>query len=101
MSDLVTAAVEYGSEHVNSSMTEEKVEVYYMDQQAVERRLGAKTRFQDVASARMLRIRPRAFANERAVLVSIDDAEHTSLVEGPKVEEEHINRHSPHDRIQS
>jgi len=56
ISELVTAAVEYGAEHVDSEIREENVDVRYMDLQAVERRVGAKTRYADVSQARVLRI---------------------------------------------
>jgi len=38
---------------------EDKVDVKYMDLQGVERRVGAKTRFEDVKKARVLRITRR------------------------------------------
>ena len=34
---LITAAVEYGAEHVDAAIREDNVDVQYMDQQAVER----------------------------------------------------------------
>jgi len=77
ISGLITAAVEYGAEHVDSEIREENVDVRYMDLQAVERRVGAKTRFADVAQARVLRICRRKLATiqescqeERASLVT-------------------------------
>jgi len=54
--DLVCAAVEYGAEAVDPDIREDNIEVKYMDLQGVERRVGAKTRFDDVKRARLLRI---------------------------------------------
>ncbi len=72
ISELVTAAVEYGAEHVDAEIREDNVDVRYMDLQAVERRVGAKTRFADVARARVLRISRRKLTTiqeEKATLV--------------------------------
>jgi len=54
--DLVSAAVEYGAEAVDPEIREDNIDVKYMDLQGVERRVGAKTRFDDVKRARLLRI---------------------------------------------
>ena len=54
--ELIAAAVDYGAEHVDSEIREDNVAVRYMDSQGVERRVGAKTRFADVARARALRV---------------------------------------------
>ena len=43
-------------EHVDAEIREDNVDVRYLDAEGVERRLGAKTRFADVTSARALRV---------------------------------------------
>ena len=49
-------AVEYGAEAVDPDIREDNIDVKYMDLQGVERRVGAKTPFDGVKRARLLRI---------------------------------------------
>ena len=53
---MAAQAVEYGAEAVDPDIREDNIDVKYMDLQGVERRVGAKTRFDDVKRARLLRI---------------------------------------------
>ena len=55
MQDLLAAAVDFGNEVVDAEMNEKNVEFHYLDQNSVERRVGAKTHFADVARARVSR----------------------------------------------
>ena len=56
MSELIAAAVDYGSEIVDANICEENCELHYMDNHGTERRVGGKTRFEDVKLARVLRV---------------------------------------------
>ena len=50
--------MEHGAEHVDAEMRTENADVRYMDHHGIERRVGAKTRFEDVVGARALQPRP-------------------------------------------
>jgi len=56
ISELVVAVMEHGVEHVDAEMRAENADVRYMDHHGIERRVGAKTRFEDVVGARALHI---------------------------------------------
>ena len=60
MQELLAAAVEYGNEILDAEVRHDNVDVTYMDLQGVERRVGAKTNFEDVRGARVLRLTKRA-----------------------------------------
>lgn len=56
VSELIAGIVDYGSEAVDPELSSQNIEVRYMDDHGVERRLGAHTSFCDVRSARMIRV---------------------------------------------
>lgn len=56
VNELITAAMEHGSEVVDREIRADTADVRYMDANGVERRVGAKTRLEDVRRARVLRV---------------------------------------------
>ena len=66
MQDLLAAAVEFGNEVVDAEINEKNVEFHYLDSNGVERRVGAKTRFIDVARARVLKVSRRSAPPDEA-----------------------------------
>ena len=66
MQDLLAATVDFGNEVVDAEMNDKNVEFHYLDQNSVERRVGAKTRFADVARARVLKVSRRSAPPDNA-----------------------------------
>ena len=63
MAELLTAAIDYGNEIIDAEVRPDNVDVQYMDAQGVERRVGAKTRFENVRGARVLRVSRRTYSS--------------------------------------
>ena len=61
--------IEYGAEAVDAEIRHDNTQFQYMDLQGVERRLGAKTPFELVKCARVVRVsrKPSAQATETTI----------------------------------
>jgi len=69
--DLLTALLEYGAEEVDPSISAHTAEVRYVDELGIERRLGAKTRFETVRRAKLIIVRPLSESERQRLLGSV------------------------------
>lgn len=69
VSELIAGIVDYGSEAVDPEVSSQNIEVRYMDDHGVERRLGAHTSFFEVRTARMIRVTKKGESGERGGLM--------------------------------